>query len=387
VASRPRSSKRRGWPEGLYERAGYFSWRNPITGVEMGIGRVPLGEAKAQAAEANIHVRGLADRPRLLDRLEGREDTTWRAWLLLYEQKLGVVASAEHAPDAPLAKNTEKAYRAQIKRIREVWQDQLELPVSRISTRMIADGLDTIRKKTPRMAQTVRSRLLHCFDAAASAGWLTTANPVTVTGEVAAPVRRARLTWEVFQQLYASMPAGRLKNATALALVSGQARETVCGGRFDQLGTVTPPGGQPVECWLVTRGKTGAKIAIPLDLRLHVFGSSLRDVIRQCRSTGVASRYLVHSTEHGKGYRRGAKYNMNRLTMEFTAAVLELGLEWGDKTPPTFHELRSLSKRLYAAQGGVNTLDLLGHADEKTGQMYADERGSEYRLVSLQLQK
>lgn len=388
MASRPRSQKRRGWPEGLYERGGYFSWRNPLTGREMGIGRVTLGEAKAQASEANVHVQGLQDKPRLIDRMEGREDTTWGGWITVYERKLGAAplggaVDPEAAPAKKRATNTAKAYRAQIKRIRALWADQLALPLDRVTTRMLSAKLDKFAAEAPRMAQTVHNRLAHMFDAAIAAGWLTAANPMAVTETNAAPVRRARLTWDVFQTLYAKMPAGRLKNATALALVSGQARETVCGGEFSQVGMVAPPGGQPVECWRVTRGKTGAKIAIPLDLRLQVFGMSLRDVVRQCRSTGVASRYMVHSTQHGGGFKRGTKYNLNTLTEEFTAAVTSMGLDWGDRTPPTFHELRSLSKRLYRSQGDVNTLDLLGHEDAKTGELYADERGSEYRLVAV----
>jgi hypothetical protein len=382
MASRPRSRKKRGWPDGLYERGGYYSWRNPLTKVEMGIGRVTEGEAKAQASEANVHIAGLRDKPRLVDRLLGREDTTWRAWLLEYEKAIGLVESPDHVPERKLAYNTVKTYRSQVKKIREVWKEQLDLPVPRVTTRVIAEGLKVLKVKHPRTAQSVRSRLLDSFDKAIAAGWTET-NPVTVTDEVAVTVQRARLSWEVFKTLYDRMPAGRLKNASALALVSGQARETVVAGEFGQVGPVTQPGQEPVECWKVTRGKTGAMIAIPLDLRLDVFGMSLRDVIRQCRSTGIASRYLVHNTVRAKGSRLGAAYDLNRLTKDFTAAVAALGMDWGDKTPPTFHELRSLSKRLYEAQGGVDTMDLLGHADEKTGQLYEDARGSEYRLVSI----
>lgn len=383
MASRPRSSKKRGWPDGLYERAGYFSWRNPLTGKEMGIGRVTLGDAKAQASEANIAVAGMRDKPRLVDRLLGREDTSWRAWLLEYEKRIGVVDSPDHVPDRKLAPNTLKTYRAQVNKIRQVWADSLDLPMARVTTRIIADGLKTFKTKQARNAQAIRSRLLHCFDAAIAEGWTET-NPVTVTDEVTVTVQRSRLTWEVFQALYAKMPAGRLKNATALALVSGQARETVVAAQFSQVGTVTPPGGEPVECWRVTRGKTGAMIAIPLDLRLEVFGMSLRDVLRQCRATGVASKFMVHTSERRqRGSRLGAPYQINRLSKDFSDAVEALGLDWGAKQPPTFHELRSLSKRLYTAQGGVDTVDLLGHADEKIGQLYADARGSEYKLVRV----
>lgn len=387
MAARPRSARRRGWPDGLYERGAYYSWRNPLTGKELGIGRVTLGEAKAQAAEANVHIAGLRDKPRLVDRLVGHEDDSWRAWLEEYEKKIGLVPSDEHVPEKNLAANTARTYKSQIKQIREVYAEALDLPMPRITTRIIADGLKKVRATHPRSAQALRSRLHDVFVKAMADGWTDT-NAVAVTDKVQVEVQRARLTWEVFQDLYRRMPPGRLKNATALALVSGQARENVAGGKFTELGIVTPPGAQPIECWKVTRGKTGAMIAIPLDLRLDCFGMSLRDVIRQCRATGVASKYLVHtSVRTQRGSKLGARYEINRLTKDFTAAVAalstELKLDWGDKDPPTFHELRSLSKRLYEAQGNVDTLDLLGHADEKTGQIYADARGAEYRLVSI----
>lgn len=43
--------------------------------------------------------------------------------------------------------------------------------------------------------------------------------------------------------------------------------------------------------------------------------------------------------------------------------------------PPTFHEIRSLAKRLYLEQGGVDSKALLGHLTEKMGELYADPRG------------
>lgn len=54
--ARPRNPERQSWPVGLRERAGYFSCRSPISGVEFGIGRVPFAEAVI-AAESILHLR------------------------------------------------------------------------------------------------------------------------------------------------------------------------------------------------------------------------------------------------------------------------------------------------------------------------------------------
>jgi len=47
---------------------------------------------------------------------------------------------------------------------------------------------------------------------------------------------------------------------------------------------------------------------------------------------------------------------------------------------PTFHEIRSLSGRLYADQG-INAQALLGHKDTKTTSLYLDSRGTEWISV------
>lgn len=388
MASRPRSSKKRGWPDGLYERNGYFSWRNPLTGRELGIGRVPVGEAKAQASEANIAIAGMRDRPRLIHRLEGRSETTWLAWLAVYQRKLGlydkangIEADPEHAPEVDLAKGTRATYGAVVRKIRLTWAEQLSLPLTAVDTKIIADGLDRIKKNTPSLAVGVRARLHQMFDMAIAQGWIDR-NPVEVTAKLSAKVQRSRFTWDVFQKLYEAQPAGRLRNAMALALVSGQPREVLCAARFTDVGMLKRPGMEPIECWMFTRGKTGAKIAIPVDVRLNALGMSLRDVIAQCRSTGVLSPYMLHIHKRHANHKLGAAVSAQRLTTEFRQAVSALGVKW-DGTPPSLHELRSLSKRLYELQGGVNTLDLLGHKTEAMGELYADARGAEYKLVSI----
>jgi integrase len=373
MASRPRSVKKRGWPDGLYERGGYFSWRNPLNGKEMGIGRVTLGEAKAQAAEANVVVAGMRDKPRLADRLLGREDNNLGAWLTEYEKKLA---------ERDLAKNTRKVYKAMVKLAREVYAEALPLQLDKVTTRIIADGLKAVKATRARSAQALRSRLIDAFDCAIADGW-TMNNPARITEEPVVKVKRARLTWEVFKAAYDSMPPGRLKNGCALALVTGQPRESIVAALFSDVGDLHRPGGQAVECWKTTRGKTKAKIAIPLSLRLEVFGMSLREVIRQCRATGVASRYMVHTTERRGSAKLGSPMPADQLSIDFTAVIEALGIDWGDKTPPTFHEIRSLSKRLYKDQGGVDTKDLLGHATEAMGDLYADTRGAEYTLVAV----
>ena len=53
---------------------------------------------------------------------------------------------------------------------------------------------------------------------------------------------------------------------------------------------------------------------------------------------------------------------------------------------PTFHEQRSLSERLYEAQG-INTQQLLGHSSEKMTAQYHNDRGLDWVKVKVQLRE
>jgi integrase len=111
-----------------------------------------------------------------------------------------------------------------------------------------------------------------------------------------------------------------------------------------------------------------------------VVGLSLGDVVKQCRATGILSKSLVHQTKRVKGATLGKAIHPDMLTRVFSAEFAALGLSWGDKEPPTFHEIRSLSERLYKAQGNVNTQELLGHKDPRTTALYHDGRGEWVRV-------
>lgn len=120
---------------------------------------------------------------------------------------------------------------------------------------------------------------------------------------------------------------------------------------------------------------------LPLELRLDAVGWTLGDVVKQCRATGVLSRHLIHQTGRYGNSPPGAKIWKDRLSRRFSEAVTALDRDWGDSDPPTFHEIRSLSERLYSLQGDVNTQELLGHKDPRMTAVYHDTRGSEWVRV------
>jgi len=115
-------------------------------------------------------------------------------------------------------------------------------------------------------------------------------------------------------------------------------------------------------------------VFLPLNLRLNVFGMSLDDVVRQCRSTGVVSHYLIHQTKRVKGATLGKPIHIQQITRTFQLELAKLGIDWGGKRPPTFHEIRSLAARLHAEQGDVDPQQLLSHRDPKSTAIYTDGR-------------
>jgi len=361
VSPQRRSVRNLRLPPNLRERNGYFSWRNPVDGREHGLGR-DRASAITQAVEANVHVQGLAGSTRLVDRLTGSSDRSVRAFSDLYEKQLA---------KRKLAENTRRSLRSLLKRTRDSLGE--DTAIERVKTRDLAVKIFALADEgKARTAQAWRSFLADYFRHAVAIGWIE-ANPVLVTERVAVEVQRARLTLEVFTAVR-DVAGDWLRNAMNLAVVTAQRREEICGARFTEF----HDGG-----WYCEQGKTGNRVFIPLEIRIEVLGLSLDDVVRDCRKTGVVSPYLVHQTQPFGNSPVGSHIWLDTVSRRFTDALATLALDWGDRSPPTFHEIRSLSERLYAAQGGVNTQELLGHRDPRMTQVYHDARGAEWVRVKI----
>ncbi len=353
MTPRKRSSRKALLPPNLYESRGYYSYRNPVTNEWFGIGR-DRTSAVSQAIEANLHVAGEMNKPRLLDKIQGTANRTVGEWLDKYNEIL---------KERQLADGTREVYRGYSKRMRSMLGEDTKLRA--VTALQVSDGLDAIAKEHPQTAKLLRGWMRDCFAASCVKGWRDD-NPVRDVKAAQVRVKRARLTFEVFSQVYAGA-SGWFKNAMALALVSAQRRGDIARGRFADIRE---------GLWWVDQGKTGARICIPAELTLNCFGMSLEGVIRQCRSTGVLSHYFVHQDQRvGGPVRPGQRLGEESLTARFRQALHVLELDFGDKNPPSFHEIRSLSARLYKKQGGVNTQELLGHKSEKTTLIYEDGRG------------
>ena len=361
MTPRLRSAKKKGWPEHLYERDGYFSWRHPKTGVEYGIGRNQR-RAFDQAIKANLHVKGEAPTLDLVQRIEGIGNT-WHGWMAAYEKILA---------KRTLSAKTRVNYASLWRRALRLTDDSAAF--DSVTTQVLAKAFAAMEEEgKARTAQSFRSFLKDLFNTACEEGWATE-NPVLVTRAKEVTVKRARLTFDVFMRVYEREQTTWAKNAYALALLSGQPRQVCSDGQFKDVHD---------DHWWIRRSKTNAMICIPLDIRLNCFGMSLGDVVKHCRSTGVLSRYLIHQTQTYGNSPIGSKIRLDTLTSHFKETLASLEIDWNGKDPPSLHEIRSLSGRLHKEQGEVNTQQLFGHKNAQTTELYQDARGAEYVKVTI----
>lgn len=361
MAARPRAKARREWPAGLTEsRPGYFVWMNPLTKRTIKIGRVPLADARMQAMEANLWAAGQMGKARLIDRIQ-QKDKTVSEWM------------DEWYAGLHLADNTMRSYGSICKAIK------LEIgghALGRLSVQDTAKALDTIREtRGARTAQSARSVMTTAFNKAISRGHMTT-NPAIVTEPQKVVVTRERFTLAAFLQVWEALvdAPSWLRHATLLAMMTGLRRDDVADLKFSDVR----------EDYLFVapkKNKGKVKIAIPLDLRSDVMGMTLRDAIAQCRRTGVVSQFMVHQTEPYGNSPPGRKIWRDTITRRFSDYVVKALGEKDDL--PTFHEIRSLCKRTYMDQGGVDTKALLGHTTDDTANLYANSRGAEFQRVKI----
>ena len=128
------------------------------------------------------------------------------------------------------------------------------------------------------------------------------------------------------------------------------------------------------------KGK-GTLLQLPLDLCQEATQLKLGDVIKASRSRFL-SRWVVHHNRPAGNMFPGNPVTWQALSVRFKKTRDQTNLVWENRTPPSFHEQRSLAERLYKKQG-VDTQSLLGHRDAKMTQIYDDPRGAEWTLITI----
>lgn len=384
MAPKPRKPRSKDLPENLYEmRPGYFRYLNPLTDDWITVGRIPRRDAISQALEANLHLSDQLAAPRLIDVITRDDKHSASAWIDRFEKDI--------VPKRDLAAVTLRLvkYHGRLVKVSPLGA----MIIDRVDIIHIADFLKTYTDRGKhRMALALWSYLKDLFAEAIGAGWIRSKiNPVVHTSTPSARVMRARLKLEEFWKIY-EVAGGRefdpwAQNAFQLAMVSAQRREDLAVVEFKQR--------DKVKAWTadnmlwVTQHKTKARLRIPFGLRLDAVGWSLEEVVARCRDN-VVSPFLLHHTVKRTHAKAGSAIHVSTLSRIFSKARDLAGLTWpavdelgNPQTPPTFHEIRSLSARLYEAQGNVDVQILLGHRDPKTTAVYKDSRGTEWQEVKI----
>lgn len=337
-----------------------YSWRNPVTGQEISLGRIDRKDAVAQAIEANNYIDQNYLPSSLLDRIKDVPTFTVAAWLERYEV---ILERRELKP------NTMKVRRNQIATIKEEFG---KIPLASITTKDIAsflEGYILCDKKS--MASGLRSVLMDIFREAIVEGHVER-NPADPTRTPTPKVKRERLLLEHFVVIREAAISHSLwlPNACDLALVSGQRREDITLFRFSDVDKGR---------LFITQEKTGHKLALPLDLKLEIVGLELGEVIERCRVDNP-SDFMIYSPVR-RGGRKPGPLTPDGVTQAFADVRDATNLKFGPNPPP-YHEIRSLATRLYEKERGETfTQRLLGHKNIAMTKKYLDARGAEYVMV------
>lgn len=136
--------------------------------------------------------------------------------------------------------------------------------------------------------------------------------------------------------------------------------------------------------WWNEQQKTGVKVKIPLDLYMPAIDMTLQDAFKRCQDN-VLSKRLIHLSRNTGSSKAGDAPNPATLSYYFKNFITEAGYVCEEgKTVPTFHEIRSLSSRLYTDLHGKDFSQALpGHKTSQMADMYRDSRGAEWAEVKI----
>ena len=212
-------------------------------------------------------------------------------------------------------------------------------------------------------AKSMYHLLKDIFREAYAQGW----NDKNPTDPIKCPkvvVKRSRMTLTEFKKiLNEAEKTGNevMYKAMMLALVTGQRRSDIAVMKKSNIKR---------KHLLIDQYKTGTKIALPVKLECKKVKTSLRDIIDSSNND-----YLISINNE--------PVKLDSITNQFSRLrdrVFKRNYWTGN--PTTFHEIRSLSERLYREQK-IDTMTLLGHKSQAMTDRYNDSRGREWRYLKV----
>lgn len=301
----------------------------------------------------------LPARPALVQR-------TLNDWLVIYE---GLLAQRGYDPQ------TIKNRRSNLVHVRRLWGNQ---PLREIRPRHISEALQPMLPDRASTARRICDELRDIFLEAVANDWCDV-NPVLNMRKPQGKVKRKRLsleTWSGMRDLAQTHRQRWVLPMLLLALVTAQRRADLGKMRFDDVWD----GHLHIEQQKKAGKDYGARVALPLTLRLDVVGLTLAEVIETCRSYAPAGPTLLRKSD-------GKAIELSSLSTRFNELIraVEGAGAYREREWPSLHEVRSLSERLYRQQG-IQTQRLLGHKNQEMTDKYNDDRGLsalEWKHLSL----
>ena len=353
----------------------YWQYKHPITGVFVGFG-LDADAAKAAAMEMNrIVAEQEANQSYALIDMAIKANTKQapavrvRDWISRYLE-----IQKERVDNKELSTKTLKNKKS----CAQIFSKRVpNLRLKDVDTKMIAALIDEYKESGKvRMGQVIRAVLIDVFKEAQHAGEVPAGhNPALAVRNPKAKVQRSRMTLEQWKKIYSAAGEAQpfVQNSMLLAMVTGQRRGDLVSLKFSDIW----------DGFLhIKQNKTGAKIAIPLGIHCEAIDMSLADVISKCRDR-VVSQFLLHHSRKHYTINTGDQITEGTITRAFMEARIKAGVHAPEaSTPPSFHEQRSLSSRLYKKQG-VDVKTLLGHSTEAMSEQYRDDRGLDWKKVVI----
>lgn len=249
--------------------------------------------------------------------------------------------------------------------IRRIVQQLGHRPVGNVKPHEIGQMIADLQKIHPVAAKRTLIEMRCMFNQAVINGWASS-NPASAVRMPKARVVRQRLSMLQWQEIYAYSKVHQppwVHRLFLLALVSGQRRSDLLAARF----------GHVWDDYLhIEQQKTGARIALPLALKLDVLGVSLGEVVELCQGyapcDSAEDGFLIRKTTGAAPVGASASWRFEE------AREKSLPRHDGKGTPASLHEIRSLSERMYRRQG-INTMVLLGHNSQAMTDLYNKDRG------------
>ncbi|PMG41413.1 tyrosine-type recombinase/integrase [Shewanella sp. 10N.286.52.B9] len=287
-----------------------------------------------------------------------------------------------------------------------------DLRLDCISAKTIKTFLDTyVSEGKNRMAQSIRSVYSDLFREAAGAGEIvSSSNPAKIVKNPTVKIKKSRLSLTQFENIVTHQNYLPHKVAYLLALTTGQRRTDLCllrrskgvdfdekmiayknnpnyfidinnsMGSFASLVEHAPYSYLEDNMLFVFQIKTGKMIKIPTDLTLKKINISIGQAITMA-DIGLESDFVLHHHIQRTTSKLGSPLHPDTVSRSFQRARISANINW-QGTPATFHEIRSLSERLYREQG-IDTKVLCGHSDQGMTDRYNDLRGSDWQELKI----